>query len=145
MQITPLLRIPDERGYVMHMLRADSPVYRGFGEVYFSVVYPGVVKGWHRHRDCTLNYTAVSGMVKVVLYDERQASATKGEVMEIFIGDQNYQLVTVPRGIWNGIKGTGTKEATMAVFMDAPYDQAEFERLDPFENHIPYDWSLRNE
>jgi dTDP-4-dehydrorhamnose 3,5-epimerase len=65
--------------------------------------------------------------------------------MEIFVGDQNYQLVTVPPGIWNGIKGSGTKEATMAVLMDAPYDQTEFERLDPFKNHIPYDWALRNE
>lgn len=129
----------------MHMLRADSPVYAGFGEMYFSVVYPGVVKGWHLHKECTLNYTAVSGMVKVVLYDQRESSSTRGELMEIFVGDQNYQLVTVPPGIWNGIKGTGTKESTMAVFMNVPYNTAEIERLDPFKNDIPYDWSLRNE
>ena len=49
-EIHPLKQIPDERGKIMHMLRSDDPYFERFGEIYFSMVYPGVVKGWHLHR-----------------------------------------------------------------------------------------------
>ena len=61
--IRPLAVIPDERGKVMHMLKATDPEFERFGEIYFSTVFPGVVKGWHFHRDMTLNYAVVSGMM----------------------------------------------------------------------------------
>ena len=69
--ITPLRRIPDERGTIMHMMRNDSPAFTKFGEIYFSSVYPGVIKAWHIHDIMTLNYYVVSGTIKFVLYDER--------------------------------------------------------------------------
>ena len=40
-----LKKICDERGAVMHMLRCDDPEFEKFGEIYFSCIYPGVVKG----------------------------------------------------------------------------------------------------
>ena len=69
-RIVPRARIPDERGTVMHMLKATDPEFLGFGEIYFSTVYPGVVKGWHRHTEMTLNYACVHGRIKLVLFDE---------------------------------------------------------------------------
>ncbi len=84
--VHPLRRIPDERGMVMHMLRADAPHFERFGEIYFSTIYPNVVKGWHLHRRMTLNYAVVSGMIKLVLYDDREDSPTRSEVMELFVG-----------------------------------------------------------
>ena len=94
--IIPLARIPDERGTIMHMLRRTDPHFIEFGEIYFSTVYQGVVKGWHRHREMTLNYSCISGRVKLVLYDDREGSATRGELMEIFLGPDNYSLVIIP-------------------------------------------------
>jgi dTDP-4-dehydrorhamnose 3,5-epimerase len=47
--IKELLRIPDERGTIMKMQEASDSEFKGFGEVYFSTVYPGAVKGWHLH------------------------------------------------------------------------------------------------
>ena len=85
-QVVPLKRIPDERGTVMHMLRATDPHFKQFGEIYFSTIYPGVIKGWHRHEVMTLNYACVSGRIKLVLYDDREDSNTRGELMEIFLG-----------------------------------------------------------
>ena len=76
--VHPLRRIPDERGMVMHMLRRDDSWFQEFGEVYFSTVYPGAIKGWHLHQRITLNYAVVSGMIKLVLYDDREESSTKG-------------------------------------------------------------------
>jgi dTDP-4-dehydrorhamnose 3,5-epimerase len=143
-QVTPLRRIPDERGAVFHMLREDSPVFDRFGEIYFSSVYPGVVKGWHLHTRMTLNYAVPVGMIKLVCYDDRADSPTRGAVQELHIGELNYALVTVPAGVWNGFKGEGTEPALVANCATIPHDPEEIERADPFENDIPYDWNLRH-
>jgi dTDP-4-dehydrorhamnose 3,5-epimerase len=142
--VHPLRRIPDERGMVMHMLRADAPHFERFGEIYFSTIYPGVVKGWHLHRRMTLNYAVVSGMIKLVLYDERDDSPTRSEVMELFVGDQNYVLVTVPPLVWNGFKGVGTAPAIVANCATVPHDPTEIERLEPASPRIPYSWDVRH-
>lgn len=141
--VVQLKQIPDKRGKVMHMLRRDDPHFEKFGEIYFSVVYPGVVKGWHLHKKMALNYAVIIGMIKLVLYDARKGSPTKGESMELFIGEDNYVLVRIPPGIWNGFKGVGTKPAIVANCATEPYDPEEIIRLDPSSSEIPYNWSLR--
>jgi len=143
--VKPLKKIPDERGFIYHMLRRDDPIFEKFGEIYFSVVYPGVVKGWHIHKKMTLNYAVVQGMIKLVLYDDRKNSKTKGNLMELFIGDENYCLVKIPPKIWNGFKGVGAKPAIVANCATLPHDPNEISRLDPSSDKIPYNWELRNE
>ena len=142
--VHPLRQIPDERGKIMHMLRSDDPHFERFGEIYFSVVYPGVVKGWHIHRAMTLNYAVVSGMIKLVLYDDREGSPTRHEIQEIFVGESNYVLIKIPPMVWNGFKGIGTQPAIVANCATIPHDPNEISRLDPFDNAIPYDWELKN-
>ena len=142
--VRPLRQIPDERGKIMHMLRADEPHFEKFGEIYFSTVYPGVVKGWHLHKEMTLNYAVVDGLIKLVLYDDRNDSPTRGEVMEIFVGEGNYSLITIPPLVWNGFKGVGTKPAIVANCSTIPHDPNEIVRMDPFDNKIPYQWELKN-
>jgi len=142
-KIVPLKKIPDERGTVMHMLKATDPHFENFGEIYFSTIYPGVVKGWHLHKKMTINYAVPVGMIKLVLYDQRGNSPTKGELMELFIGEDNYVLVQIPQGIVNGFKGMGTKSALVANCASIPHDPDEIVRMDPFVKDIPYDWSLK--
>ncbi|OPY26801.1 MAG: hypothetical protein A4E31_01378 [Methanomassiliicoccales archaeon PtaU1.Bin030] len=143
-EVKQLRRIPDERGTIYHMLRCDDPLFEAFGEVYFSTVYPGVIKGWHRHKKMILNYAVVSGSIKLVLYDDRPGSTTKGNVMELFIGDNNYSLVKIPPMIWNGFKGIGTNMAIVANCSSIPHDPAEIERMDPFSETVPYQWDLKH-
>lgn len=142
--IRPLLQIPDERGKVMRMLRATDAEFREFGEVYFSAVFPGAIKGWHLHRRMTINYAVPFGRIKLVLYDERADSPTKGELQEIFLGPDAYALVSVPPFVWNGFKGYGTTEAIVCNCASIVHDPDEIERLDPFSPRIPYDWSLKH-
>lgn len=143
-KIKQLKIISDERGSVMHMIRCDNKEFTKFGEIYFSTVYPGVVKGWHLHTRMTLNYVVVSGMIKLVLYDLRKNSSTKDKLMEIFIGDNNYSLVSIPPGVWNGFKGLGITPSILANCSDIPYDPKEIIRLDPINNDlIKYDWSIK--
>jgi dTDP-4-dehydrorhamnose 3,5-epimerase len=142
-EIVPLRRIPDERGTIYHMLRCDDPHFRGFGEVYFTSIYRDVIKGWHRHREMTLNYCCIWGRIKLVLYDDRDRSATRGSLLERFLGPDDYSLVVIPPGIWTGFKGM-TDLAIMANCATLPHDPQLTERLDPFSSHIPYDWSVRH-
>lgn len=143
-KVTALGRIPDERGTIFHMLRADAPHFEKFGEIYFSTVYPGVVKAWHLHHRMTLNYAVPIGGIKLVLYDDRTDSGTRGELMELFLGEGNYALVTIPPLVWNGFKGVGTKMALVANCATLPHDPAEIERADPESPRIPYNWTLKH-
>ena len=143
-EIIPLKKICDERGKIMHMLRNDSPHFEKFGEIYFSTVYPEVIKGWHIHKKMTLNYAVVKGTIKLVLYDDRKDSKTKGELMEIFMGEGNYCLAKIPPMVWNGFKGVGTEEAIVANCSTIPHDPNEIDRKDPFTKDIPYNWDLKH-
>ena len=142
--ITPLRQIVDERGKVMHMLRRDARHFSEFGEIYFSTVHPGAIKGWHVHHKMVLNYAVPHGQIKFVLYDDRPASPTVGEVQELFIGPDNYCLVTVPPLVWNGFKGIGTETAIVANCASIPHDPTEIARRDPFDPSIPYDWAIKH-
>lgn len=140
--ITPLAQIRDERGKVMHMMSVTSKVFKKFGEIYFSCVYPGIVKGWHLHKKMILNYAVPYGKIKLVLYDPRKESKTKGQFMEIFLDPDHYQLVTIPPGVWNGFIGLGTETSIVANCASIPHDPAEIVRIPSDDPGIGYDWSI---
>jgi dTDP-4-dehydrorhamnose 3,5-epimerase len=142
--IIPLKTILDERGMVRHMLKKTDPHFRQFGEIYFSVIFPNAIKAWHVHRKMELNYAVVSGNIKLVLYDARKDSPTYKELQEIFMGEDNYVLVTVPPHVVNGFKGIGNEKAIVANCATIPHDPEEIERIDPFDQSIGYCWDLRN-
>ncbi len=143
LQVVPLRRIPDERGTILHMLRATDPHFIDFGEIYFTTLYAGVVKGWHRHEDMTLNYACVHGRVKVVVYDDRDDSPTRGSVVEIFAGTDAHSLIVIPPGVWNGMKGMSAPSALIANCATHTHDPERTSRLDPFDPSVPYDWAVR--
>lgn len=143
-KVVPLRQIPDERGKIMHMLKCTDSHFEKFGEVYFSIAYPGVIKAWHVHTKQVQFYAVILGMIKLVLYDERKDSKTYGELMEIFIGEDNYQLIRLPIGVVNGYKTIGVKPAIIANCATEPHDPKEMIRYDPLNSHINYDWSLKN-
>jgi len=147
-KLVPLRQIPDDRGKIMHMLRCDSPHFQRFGEIYFSTVYPGVVKGWHRHKVMTLNYAVVVGTIKLVLHDDRPESGTRGELQEIYLGPDSYQLAIVPPLVWNGFMGVGTDMAIVANCATHAHEKDEIERLDPLlspeRGGIAYSWGVRH-
>lgn len=142
--VTPLRQILDERGKVMHMLRSDASHFVSFGEIYFSTVLPGAIKGWHVHKQMILNYAVPFGAIKFVLYDDRPDSKTQGEIQEIFMSPDNYCLVTVPPMVWNGFKGIGTEAALVANCASIPHDPLEIMRKDPFDPSIPYEWAIKH-
>ena len=144
-QLKQLKWIPDERGKLMEMLRCDDPMFEKFGQVYITTCYSGVVKAWHYHQNQSDNMVVVKGMAKVVLYDQRENSATKGLVNEFFIGEDNPMLIHIPAMVLHGFKAYGSEPAYVVNTVTQPYNhqQPDEFRIDPFDNDIPYDWSLK--
>lgn len=141
-KVKKLKVIPDERGRLMEMLRADDELFIKFGQVYLTTAYPGVVKGWHYHNKQTDNMVVVKGMMKIVLYDKREGSSTKGEVNEFFMGIHNPLLLQIPPSVLHGFKCINEEEAMVINCPTETYnyeDPDEF-RVDPHKNDIPYDW-----
>lgn len=143
-KIIPLKKVMDERGMIMHMVRKDSDYFNKFGEIYFSVIYPNVIKGWHIHKEMTLNYAVVYGNIKLVLYDDRPESSTYKQFQEIFFGQDNYCLVSVPPGVVNGFKAIGNEKAIVANCTDIPHSPDEIKRIDPFDKEIGYNWDVKH-
>ncbi len=142
--IIPLRTILDERGLVRHMMKCTDPHFKKFGEIYFSQIFTNAIKSWHVHRKMELNYSVVSGNIKLVLYDARPESPTYKEIQEIFMGEENYVLVTVPPHVVNGFKAIGNEKAIVANCATIAHDPTEIERLDPFDKSIGYNWDIRH-
>lgn len=143
-KIILLKKIMDERGMVLHMIRNDSEYFKVFGEIYFSFIFPGAIKAWHLHKEMTLNYAVVAGNIKLVLYDARTDSPTYKELQEIFVGQDNYCLISIPPGVVNGFKAVGNEKAIVANCTDIPHHSDEIVRIDPFDKNIGYDWGIRH-
>lgn len=143
-RVVPLAQIVDERGKIMHMLKSTDPHFVGFGEIYFSCAWPGAIKAWHVHRTQTVNNALVSGHAKLVMYDLRADSPTRGELLECFLGEDNHCLVQIPPGVANGYKAYGDRLAIIANCASEPHDPDEMTRLPYDTPDIPYDWSLRH-
>jgi dTDP-4-dehydrorhamnose 3,5-epimerase len=143
--IKQLKVIPDERGFLMEMLRSDDPIFRKFGQVYLSVAYPGIVKGWHYHKLQTDYFTVVKGMLKVVLFDRRENSKTHGVLSEFFMGERNPILLVIPPLVAHGVKAVGPEPGYLVNCPDMPYNHASPDeyRIDPHGGEIPYDWKPR--
>ncbi len=124
----------------MHMLRKDSPAFKEFGEVYFSHVFNGVVKGWKKHKLMEQNFCVPVGQIQFVFYDDRQDSPSYGQLQEILCGEQNYCLVQVPPMIWYGFKAVGQGPGMIANCATLPHDPSESLNTDLTDPRIPYDW-----
>jgi dTDP-4-dehydrorhamnose 3,5-epimerase len=139
-----LKQVADERGWLTEILRSDWPEFKKFGQAYVTAGYPQVVKAWHMHKKQVDSMACVKGMMKLVLYDDREKSKTKGEVNEFLIGERNPLLVQIPPLVWHGFK---TVSEDYALLLNVPtevynYKEPDEFRLPPDTPKIPYDWKL---
>lgn len=136
----------DERGRLFEVLRSDDEMFAAFGQAYVTTSYPGAVKAWHLHKRQTDNMCVIRGSVKFVLYDDRDNSPTKGEIMEFFFCDDIRMLLQIPAGIYHGFKNIGTEEAFVLNIPTNTYSHADPDeyRLAPRSDDIPYDWTRKD-
>jgi len=138
--------LPDERGRLGEIFRADDPWFEKFGQVYFTTTYPGIVKAWHYHKIQTDLFYVIKGTVKVALYDDRKDSPTRGAVNELYLGEHCPGLLRIPPGVQHGWMCVSESEAYIVNIPSEVYNRNnpdEF-RTHPHDNHIPYDWTRKD-
>ncbi|MBN2414624.1 dTDP-4-dehydrorhamnose 3,5-epimerase family protein [bacterium] len=137
--------VPDERGRLMEILRSDDKIFEKFGQVYMTTTYPGVIKAWHFHTQQDDNVTVVKGMLKLVLYDNRAGSPTRGELNEFFLGEHNPILVHIPKLVFHGWKCISEQEAIAVNTVTKPYNykDPDEQRLPYDSDEVPYDWAVK--
>jgi len=138
--------LPDQRGRLGEIMRADDKWFKKFGQIYFTTTYPGVVKAWHYHQKQTDHFYVVKGMVKVALYDQREDSDTKGIVNELYLGEHCPGLLRIPPGVMHGWMCVSQQDAYIINVVSEMYNYSnpdEF-RVDPHENDIPYEWQRKD-
>jgi dTDP-4-dehydrorhamnose 3,5-epimerase len=144
-KVRSLKPITDERGWLMELFRSDWEEFERFGQLYITACYPDVVKGWHYHKKQTDHFICMRGMAKVVLYDPRKKSKTKGMINEFFMGERNFLLLEIPPLVYHGFKAIGGKEAWI---LNVPTELYNYSEPDEFRlahdtKEIPYDWGVK--
>jgi dTDP-4-dehydrorhamnose 3,5-epimerase len=135
-QVRDLQVNADERGHPVEIFREDWNEYDTEPAMaYYSTTYPGIVRAWHRHLKNQIDhFVCPKGRIKVGVYDDRDASPTKGELNTFVIGEHNQQVVRIPGGCWHGFKAIGEEPAMLINFPTELYDYE-----DPDEERLPYD------
>jgi len=119
--IKELKKNQDERGYLTELFRADELNYQSV-MAYASFTKPGIIRGPHEHiyqSDCFVFFGP--GSFALHLWDRRDNSETKGEKMEIIVGENNPCLVIVPPGVVHGYKCVSEVYALSLNFPDKLY------------------------
>lgn len=138
--------MPDERGRLGEILRADDPWFEKFGQVYYTTTYPGVVKAWHFHRLQTDHFYCVRGSVKLALFDARDGSTSAGEVNEIYLSEHRPAIARIPPGVHHGWMCVSDVESIVVNVTSECYNHAQPDefRAHPHDNEIPYVWARRD-
>jgi dTDP-4-dehydrorhamnose 3,5-epimerase len=132
---------PDERGTLCEIFNpawglSDEPLVY----VYQITIRPGQVKGFVLHRTYSDRLFFSLGTAKIVLYDDREDSPTRGTLNELHFGDHNRALLVIPPGVWHGVQNVGTTDALFVNCPTKPYDHEDPDKwaLPKDSDLIPY-------
>jgi len=100
----------------------------------------GALSAWHMHREKTDHLFCVGGLLKAVLYDDRDGSPTRGMVNEVFLSHARPQLLVIPPHVFHGLQALGSEPVAFVNYFDRlyEYDNPDEHRLPPDAPEIPY-------
>lgn len=137
--LTPLKRIHHPKGDVFHGMKKSDPGFAGFGEAYFSTINHDDTKPWKKHFEMTLNFVVPMGEIRFVIYDDRENNSTKNNFFDVTLGENNYQRITIPPGVWVAFRGVGSKYNLLLNLANLEHDPNEIERKESL-SEITYQW-----
>ena len=130
----------NEAGAVFHFLKKSDDHFQEISEVYFSFTNHGVIKGWKYHKEMEQNFVVPVGNMKFVFFDDRENSATKGNIFETVIGVENYYLIKVPARLWYSFSPTNNASAMITNATSVVHHPEETLTKEITDSSIPYKW-----
>jgi dTDP-4-dehydrorhamnose 3,5-epimerase len=141
MKVTKLDKFLDARGWSLNDIYKKfriSAADQGNYQVNYSVLYPGIIKAWHRHARQDDYFCVLHGTAQVGVYNPKT-----GEASKLFIGDQNPAVVHIQAGEWHGLTAVGPQPVGLLYLVSNQYDpdDPDEERCD-FQSFVGQEWWL---
>lgn len=139
--IKKLKRHPDSRGFFEELIRVTDDFFKeGFGQLSHAVRNEGVLVAWHYHPTQVDWWYVARGKLKVVLYDLRENSPTKGEIQEFLMGEGEESIVLkIPAMVAHGLKVL-KGPAELFYITSKTYSKEEEGRIPEDDPKIGFDW-----
>jgi dTDP-4-dehydrorhamnose 3,5-epimerase len=132
---------PDERGTLTEVFNpawdlSDEPLVY----VYQVTIRPGQVKGFVLHRTYNDRLFFSIGTVKIVLYDDREGSPTRGMLNELFFSEHSRGHLVIPSNVWHAVQNIGSTDALFVNCPTKPYNHADPDKwaMPADADQIPY-------
>ncbi len=140
-EVKKLRTFPDERGFFREVIRVSDDFFaEGFAQLSHSFMHAGVAKAWHIHQRQVDWWYVPSGALKLALYDTREASSTRGERAELFLGEcYEAQAVKIPPGVAHGCRALAPTH--LLYVTSRIYDPSDEGRIAHDDAEIGYDWT----
>lgn len=141
-KMIPLKQVLNSRGRLLEIQRYDEEWYPGFGQVYVTTTFPGIIKAWYRHQKQIDQLIPIQGVMKLVLYDPHPCLSKSFTLKEFIIKKDNPTLIQIPPGLWHGFQALSSENLVIVHLNNRPFqsDCPDEERLTFDDNRVPYRW-----
>lgn len=129
MKVHKLSRFADARGWSLndiYAMYAPTVKEANSHQINYSILYPGIIKAWHRHKYqddyfCVLNGNAQVGVFSEKPNDKGMLSGPE----KIIIGELNPSVVQIEAGEWHGLTCVGDKPCGLLYLVTNKYNQED--------------------
>jgi dTDP-4-dehydrorhamnose 3,5-epimerase len=134
----PAAVFADDRGWsIMNQMLG---VLTTQGQINYSVMYPGVIKAWHRHQKQTDFWMGLHGHLKVGVHRE-----TDGKTWLGVIGEKKPGVLMIPPPLWHGAATISHEPAGLLYYVTHAYDpKAPDEDRRAFDSITGFPWAVRH-
>lgn len=131
----------DERGTLSEIFDprwefTDDPLVYA----YLVTLRPKQTRGWVVHLMQNDRLFVYAGVLKIALYDARTDSPTRGLVNVFHLGGHDRALLSIPAGVYHGVRNVGSDEGAFVNLPSQPYEHGDPDKYRlPLDNDvIPY-------
>lgn len=127
-------------GITTEVHREDWGIVADVRQAIHVALRPGALSAWHLHKAKTDHIFAVAGHLRIVLWDDRDGSPTRGQVDVHHVSGMRPQLLVIPPDVWHGVQNLGAEPACFLNYFDVAYDHTDPDefRLPPDSPEVPY-------
>ncbi len=136
----------DDRGFFAEVVKFGEDTFHEVKQTSYAETYPGIIKAFHWHKKQWDIWFPVKGHARVVLYDLRKNSRTRGQTDVFFSGEDNKMVIAIPPGVAHGYQVIGPASFGIFYHTTKPYNpKSPDEQRIPFDDpHIGFDWTIKN-
>lgn len=140
-RIREVRHVPKASGRLTEIYRRDWLTdAEAVDQVFQVVLQPGRITAWHAHERTLDRLFACEGSARIVLYDPRPGSPTRGLINQFMFGEHRPALVVIPPRVWHGLQNVGTTPLHVLNLVDRAYDYAapDHWRIPADSPHVPF-------